>query len=87
MTVTSIDEMSGINIKVYPNPSNGLITFNSSFKLNSKIKILNATGQIVHSVNITSKNQQIDLRNLTNGLYFIKVRSDKYLKSEKIIIE
>ncbi|MCK4661301.1 MAG: T9SS type A sorting domain-containing protein [Bacteroidales bacterium] len=72
---------------VYPNPSNGLVTFTSSFELINKIEILNVTGQIVHTVNIISENQQIDLSNLTKGLYLIKVRSDKYFKTEKLVIK
>ncbi|MBA7557665.1 hypothetical protein ES705_50431 [subsurface metagenome] len=72
---------------IYPNPSNGLVTFNSNLKLDNKIELLNVTGQIVHSVNITSKNQQIDLTNLAKGVYFIKVRNDKYSETETLIIE
>ena len=88
--ISGVKEVYNRNNKqfdIYPNPSNGLVTFNSNFKLNNKIEILNVTGQIVHTVNITSKNQQIDLRNLSNGLYFIKVSNDKYFKTEKLIIE
>jgi hypothetical protein len=88
--ISGVKEVYNRNNKqfdIYPNPSNGLVTFTSNFKLNNKIEILNVTGQIVHTVNITSKKQQIDLRNLSNGLYFIKVSSDKYFKTEKLIIE
>lgn len=88
--ISGIKEVYNRNNKqfdVYPNPSNGLVTFTSNFKLNNKIEILNVTGQIVHTVNITSKKQQIDLRNLSKGLYFIKVSSDKIFKIEKLIIE
>ena len=71
---------------IYPNPSTGLVTISSNFKLNTRIEILNVTGQTVKILNITSGNQQIDLSNLSKGLYFIKVTGDKYIKAEKLII-
>jgi len=72
---------------IYPNPSTGLVTINCKSEFFDKIEIINVTGQMVHSVNITSKNIQIDLSNSAKGLYFVKIKGDNYYKTEKLIIE
>ena len=71
---------------IYPNPSTGLVTFTSNFKLNNKIEILNITGQIVHSVNISGQNKEIDLNHLEKGLYFIRIVNDENVKLVKLIL-
>ncbi len=72
---------------IYPNPSTGLVTINCKSGIFDKIEIINVTGQKVHSVNITSKNIQIDLSNLAKGLYFVKIKGENYYKTEKLIID
>ena len=88
--ILSVKEVYNSNNKefyIYPNPSNGLVTFTSNFELNNKIEVLNSAGQIVKTVPITSKFQQIDLRNLSKGLYLIKASNDKLFKIKKLIVE
>jgi len=74
------------HLKIYPNPSNGLIKIESNFELNGKLEILNITGKIVYSAKIKSEKKTIDLRNLPKGMYFIKVNSGNYSKTEKLVI-
>ena len=85
--ITLVNDENNLKIDVYPNPSNGLITIISTHKSSYNIEILNISGQMVHSVSITSLHQQIDLRNLSRGVYFIKVIGDNYIKTERLIIK
>ena len=88
--IVGVDEVYNRNLKefdIYPNPSDGLVTLISDFNSIEKIDLINVNGQIVRTINVTSANQQIDLSNLAKGLYLIKVRSNKYYKAKKLILE
>ena len=58
---------------IYPNPFNTNITFNS--ELNQTIEIINLIGSLVYSAKTENEKTEIDLSNLQNGIYFVKVGS------------
>ena len=67
-------------VKIYPNPTNDFLYFNSSQKIISII-IYNEIGQEIKRVNSVSENK-IDLSNLKSGLYIIKFLN---MNNEKIV--
>jgi len=77
--VVNIDEtgFSNSHIKIYPNPTNGMIQLlntNSTLPIKA-IKILTASGRIIDIIKPISDNElvQIDLSGLSPGMYLIKV--------------
>jgi hypothetical protein len=72
------------NFKIYPNPSNGLISFNYNL-VNSNIEIFNLTGKKIKEHHVINSNF-IDL-NLPSGIYFIKTQVNGRLINSKIIIK
>ena len=61
---------------VYPNPANNILfveTQNFASLQTETYRITNLMGQIVLSGNITAENQQINIANLAEGMYFISV--------------
>ena len=62
------------NVVVYPNPSKGEITVNTSLE-NYKINIYNVLGSNVFSKFDLVNNANLDLRHLRSGIYFIKITS------------
>ena len=67
-------------VKIYPNPTNDYLYFNSSQKI-ILIIIYNEIGQEIKRVNSVSENK-IDLSNLKSGLYIIKFLN---MNNEKIV--
>ena len=58
---------------VYPNPGNGVVSFNNTSEGQSEIlTIVNLAGQTVWSQQIDSQTQSLDLNNLEKGVYFIR---------------
>lgn len=79
----SLDEHSDeVSIKVYPNPSNGLITIESPVDIHS-INIYNLNGEFVLSQKPT--NGIIDY-NLPSGYYIVKVETTNHLINKLIKI-
>jgi hypothetical protein len=74
VTVTRTTDISTIMtdiISIYPNPANNLITVNNAE--NENIVVLNMLGEVVANIDNASSNQTIDISNLANGSYFIRV--------------
>ncbi len=73
------------NFAVYPNPSNGWISLSNSEKI-SKIEIYNELSEIVFNTNSLSS-EKINLVNLQNGVYFIKIFDiNNYIYFKKLLI-
>ena len=66
------------NISIFPNPTSDYISI-SNLKLTESYLIVNQIGQKVKK-GIISNNQQIDIRNFTNGLYFLKFENGNTIK-------
>ena len=75
-----VDENAELSFTVYPNPTNGLLFVLS--KNAQEYRITNLLGQTVKSGSITAEPQQIDVRDLKVGMYFITVGE----QTQKIII-
>jgi hypothetical protein len=75
-------------VQVYPNPSQGLFTIESSH-YPIEIEIHNALGQIVKQTTIIDSNYSIDLKNKSKGIYFLSVKEAlyNYQQTQKIILE
>ncbi len=72
-------------LKIFPNPSQGIINLNNS--LNADISIRNMSGQIVWERENLDPDAQLNLKQLTKGLYMIQVKlSDNRMATEKLIL-
>lgn len=87
ISAVSIEEFSSKNqTLIYPNPTQNSITIKSSEI--SEVIIINPLGHVVYVIKNKSplNYQQIDLSNLCNGVYFLKVvNSDNEISIKKII--
>jgi hypothetical protein len=90
---TGIDETSNeLSINVYPNPTEGMISLNiQGLDSDFSLKVLNIQGQVVMSEFVANRSNSylrtLDLSNLTNGVYFLEVRSNDMLKVEKVVLK
>jgi hypothetical protein len=78
-------------ISIYPNPSNGSITIEYPFTGNTgeeaNISIIDITGKEVYACKITGYINIIELPNVFEGLYFIKLENGTQTDIQKIIIK
>lgn len=57
------------SIKIYPNPSDGIYTIEST--INCRITLLNQIGQNIKEITINQGQNQLDLRGLPSGVYYL----------------
>ena len=68
--------------QLYPNPANDAITIDLSYDprwIGKTLQIFNLSGQSVQQLTITSKIQQINIKNISSGVYFIAAKGEEGL--------
>jgi len=79
--ITGIPNNNEFGINVFPNPSTGIVFIEGAE--NANIKVYNTAGTVVASFNEFSNNS-IDLTQLENGIYFIKIIIENETINKKI---
>ena len=75
IVVSAIINSVSAKAKVYPNPSSGGI-FNIELEKSCNITIFNTTGSVVYNSLLPIGVNQVNLSDLTKGIYFIKINED-----------
>ena len=82
ITITGLSDTEyPSNIDIYPNPTDGLLTIQNTGLVNGNYKIIisNTLGQILieKNINISDKSAdyQIDINELSSGIYFLTINS------------
>ena len=74
------------SIIVFPNPNNGLFNLQlNSTEENVNVSIENNLGETVYT-SVTNSSKEVNLQNLSSGMYFIKVQFSGKTDLEKIIL-
>ncbi len=76
------------NIEIYPNPSNGLFTIQVETESNTlvKLEIYSINGKKVFLNEFYSNINELDLRELPKGVYFIQITQENKVITKKIVI-
>ena len=74
------------SVKMYPNPTNSTININSNFNIKS-IELYDIQGRILETILEDSSVFRLDISSKSNGIYFLKIKTDKGSKVEKIVKE
>ena len=70
-------------VNVFPNPANTKISVQLLEAVtNYQCKLINAAGQVVLKAN----SKELDVKNISSGIYFLDVETEKFRVNKKIII-
>lgn len=84
-TVTGIDELSGNNISIYPNPAQSFLTLYSDG--NGFVKITDLAGKTVLEKAVNSTEQFILIEHLSKGVYILQYTNNKNSFTQKFVKE
>lgn len=82
--VTSVQEFSQVQTELYPNPTTGQISLNSS-QMIEDIKVFSLDGKLVQNLVINQKSHHLDISRLPNGHYFIQINTAKGTETKKVV--
>lgn len=87
----SVDELPNTTstLIIYPNPAKDIITVNVSENHNGQsiLNIYNIFGSFIKTETLNQNQQNINIRDLSNGLYFVTIKSKESTQNQKLIIQ
>lgn len=94
-TVTSLNEQNShtLNLSVFPNPSNDIISINFDLieEKNIEITMSDVLGKTIKTIsekNLSSGNHNLNMavNDLSKGVYFVKVNANNIITTQKVIV-
>lgn len=85
---TSISDnkaIPGLDARIYPNPTNGILFVESDVEI-GQVGVLSVMGMLVKSLTVNDFKATIDLRDLSKGVYILRIDSKSASISKQIII-
>jgi hypothetical protein len=80
------DSFDNANFSFYPNPVKNVLNLSYNKEI-SNVEVYNLLGQKVNASKVNASSAQIDMSNLSNGAYIVKVTSDNQFKTIRVIKE
>ncbi|MBK9592123.1 MAG: T9SS type A sorting domain-containing protein [Crocinitomicaceae bacterium] len=78
-------QTSKVSFEIYPNPANEVIQVVTD-EQNASISIHDISGKLVYSSTLQS-NEPVDISTLISGTYFVTIKSENGIASQKLIIQ
>jgi rhodanese-related sulfurtransferase len=87
-TIVGIEEQQIVAFNVYPNPANQNLYFKlGGLSTFDEISVLNIAGQEVLRETEDSISNGLNISNLRNGIYFVRLKTDDQIISRKFIVK
>ncbi len=75
-------------VQLYPNPCRGQLNIEfTEFEHTAQVRVLNLSGQVVHSSQMNTSRIQLDLSALAGGVYLVQVEHREQLTTHKLVLE
>ena len=72
------------NVTIYPNPVKNWVTISSKENIKS-VSVFDVQGRVLQTQITNNREVKIDLSSRSDGIYFVKIQTEKGIKVEKII--
>lgn len=82
---TAIEENSVENVKVFPNPSNGMVYICSESQQVQELQVFDMSGRLLIEKSIDEKEFSIDMTGYNAGIYILRLTTSNGVETSKII--
>ena len=83
-----VEEVDMNNISIYPNPATSNINIKSNMNGEGQVTLIDMTGRVIKNVNLTDmSNATINIEDVADGVYFIKMQQNNNIAIDKVIIK
>ncbi len=80
------DEWTNNNIQLYPNPTTGNISFSGLNGGTYQVTCHDMLGNLVRQFNVSAESKNIQLNNLDNGLYIIRIEGEQTSQQFSVVL-
>jgi hypothetical protein len=92
VTVGTVDPASIQSFVISPNPTSGILTLNLALATAAEVRIevLNTLGQTIQTLNagkLSNLSQNVNLSNMAEGAYFLRVTVDGETAIRRVIVQ
>ncbi len=89
LTISNLEMPGKDNFRIYPNPTNGMLTLEIIHRLGAsnsgQVQIFDISGKQVHNSKLTYTKTELNMEALPSGLYLAKVVVNGAIYSQKIV--
>ena len=85
---TAVDEVEAFTVSVAPNPASDMITIRANEPLSVSlraIELTDATGRLVRRAALRASGGEVDIRELPEGLYFLRIGGGEGAIVKKVV--
>lgn len=82
--VLSREDFAKKAVKIYPNPTTGIINITSNDIVNT-VELYDIQGRVLQSTKVNAEKATLDIASKPKGMYLLKIVSDKGTTTEKIL--
>jgi len=82
---TGINDLTKSTVKIYPNPTTGLVTIDVSNYEKVDVEVIDVAGKTIFQKSFNEKIINIDLSGFEKGVYYVKIKSDKNTEIQKVV--
>ena len=83
----SFSNKENSRFSIYPNPATNRFSINGDLTKDAWVQILNYNGQLVKKIDQLNVSSQINISNLTSGIYFVNILMNNTISTQKLIIQ
>ncbi|MBL7816432.1 MAG: T9SS type A sorting domain-containing protein [Saprospiraceae bacterium] len=83
--VVSVSRSNVSKIKIYPNPTNNLLTIDLGNMQHATVTFLDILGRVMFNKESQTNQMTLDLSNFESGIYMLEVKSKNVSIQEKVI--
>lgn len=87
LSVISPIEINPSNFTIYPNPATDIVTISSKGSALNYVVLTDINGRVVKQINDIETNSQINISDLSAGVYMMKISSSEGTTTKKLIKE
>lgn len=85
--ISAVDDLEALGIAIFPNPVSEILHITQENNQALQIELYNIQGQTIYNTIINQTQNEIDLSDVTPGVYFIKVSSQGKVVYYKVVKE
>ncbi|MFK5889771.1 MAG: T9SS type A sorting domain-containing protein [Flavobacteriaceae bacterium] len=85
--VLAVNNARLLQFSMYPNPSDNYVTLQLPSGTNkANVKIFDYLGKTLIQKNLNSSNNNLDVSNLSAGIYFVRIQTDSKVGTKKLVV-